>query len=261
MEELARRLFEAELARRGVSFSIDPESGRHLLEKDGYKCRVSLENIARDLDGEDDAGRMARFVDVIMISLSGRKDHWQIDQLYWMLEPNDYEEKADYREAVSKQADRVLAFYDEEAGRMTWVTADMLDKLGLSLEQASAAATGNLGMELASVGVETSDMQGVTLGMVPSYLPFKSSLILAPNLKKVVGEKVGWPLLAVAPVRDFLYLWPAEHLDFAGRVGRVVVREYQNSAYPISTEVFRIDDGGIEAIGAFPVEPPDDSPA
>lgn len=256
MEKLARQLFEAELQRRNVAFSIDEESGRHLLEKDGYKTLVSLENVTRELGQGEDEERMARFVDVIMTSVGERKNHWRIDQLYWVLEPNDYEEKATYRKEISDQVDCVLVHYDADAGRITWVTADMLEALGLSLEQASAAARGNLGVELAAVGVETSDMQGVTLAMLPSYLPFKSSLILAPNLKKVLGEKVGWPLLAVAPVRDFVYLWPAEHLDFAGRVGKVVVREYQTSSYPISTEVFRIDDEGIEAIGAFPVERP-----
>lgn len=256
MDDRARELFEAELQRRGLTFSIDEESGRHLLEKDGYKTLVSLENVARELDQGEDEERMARFVDVIMTSVGPRNDHWRVDQLYWMLEPNDYVEKADFREEISDLVDRVLVHYDAEAGRMTWATASMLEALGVSLAEASTAARGNLGVELAAVGIETSDMQGVTLGMVPSYLPFKSSLILAPNLKKVAGEKIGWPLLAVAPVRDFVYLWPAEHLDFAGRVGKVVVREYQNSSYPISTEVFRIDDEGIVAIGAFPVEAP-----
>jgi uncharacterized protein YtpQ (UPF0354 family) len=256
MEEKARQLFEAELQRRSVDFSIDSESNRYLVEKDGGKLWVCLDNIARELRGEGDEGRMAEFVDAVMVPRGTRKEHWRADQLYWILEPNDYEEKAGYREAISKQADRVLVHYDDDAGLISWVTPDMLNKLGLSEQEASAVATGNMGMELAAASLETSDMQGVTLGFLTSHLPFKASLMLAPNLKKVVGEKVGWPLLAVAPARDFLYLWPAEHGDFAGRVGKVVVREYQNSAYPISTEAFRIDDEGIEAIGAYPVEPP-----
>ena len=257
MDDLARRLFEAELRRRGVSFSIDPECGRHLLKSGGGELRVSLDNIARELDGQEDEGRMARFVDQVIAPTE--EGHWRADQLYWALEPNDYENKPDYREAISDQVDRVLVHYDDEAGLITWVTPDMLEELGISAEQAFTMASGNLGMELAAAEPKTMDMQGVALAMLGTKLPFKAALILAPNLKKVLGEKIGWPLLAVVPVRDFLYLWPAEHLDFAGRVGPVVVREYLNSSYPISTEVFRIDDEGVEAIGAFPVETGEDA--
>jgi hypothetical protein len=38
------------------------------------------------------------------------------------------------------------------------------------------------------------------------------------------------------------------------RMGRVVVNEYNRSGYPITTEVLRISDQGIEAIGEFPKE-------
>lgn len=34
----------------------------------------------------------------------------------------------------------------------------------------------------------------------------------------------------------------------------VVVREFQQAAYPISTEIFEITDAGIQASGAFPTE-------
>jgi hypothetical protein len=89
--------------------------------------------------------------------------------------------------------------------------------------------------------------------MLNTSIPFKSSLILAPNLKEVTGPALGWPLLAVTPDRDFLYLWDSRHTDFAGRVGAVVVREFTESSYPISPEVFEITDDGIKAVGEFPV--------
>jgi hypothetical protein len=57
----------------------------------------------------------------------------------------------------------------------------------------------------------------------------------------------------VIPNRDFLYVWAAQHRDFIHRVGKVVVREFTTSPYPLITEVFEIGDAGIAAIGAFPV--------
>jgi hypothetical protein len=65
---------------------------------------------------------------------------------------------------------------------------------------------------------------------------------------------LGWPLMAVAPDRDFLFLWAARHTDFVGRVGSVVVREYSEASYPISTEVWEITETRIKAVGEFPTE-------
>lgn len=130
-------------------------------------------------------------------------------------------------------------------------TRDLLQSLDLSDSEAEATAFRNLEREMSAATLETSNVDGVALGFISTVLPFKAALILAPNLKKHIAEKVGWPVLAVVPDRDFLYLWAARHSDFAGRVGEVVVREYAKAPYPISTEIFEISDLGVRAIGAF----------
>jgi len=88
----------------------------------------------------------------------------------------------------------------------------------------------------------------VRLGIIETDLAFKTALI-----REVVSPTLGWPLLAVVPDRDFIYLWPAQHWGFIHRVGEVVVGELTTSPYTLSTEAFEIGDAGIEAIGAFPV--------
>jgi hypothetical protein len=55
----------------------------------------------------------------------------------------------------------------------------------------------------------------------------------------------------VVPCRDFIYVL-REKSELVQRIGRVVVREYQSSGYPITTEVLRVSSDGIEAVGAFP---------
>ena len=130
----------------------------------------------------------------------------------------------------------------------------MLDSLSLSEADAVATAFTNLGRALSEASVEFRDIDGVQLGFLSTSLPFKASLILAPNLREVIGAALGWPLMAVVPDRDFLYLWAARHTDFIQRVGSVVVREYSQASYPISTEVYEITDKAIRAIGEFPKE-------
>jgi hypothetical protein len=161
-------------------------------------------------------------------------------------------EKADFRDAISDRVDRVLVHISPNLGGITWVSPEILTKLGVSEVQAGELAFENLSKVLAESSIEYSDIDGVGLGMVNTELPFKTSLIPAPNIRAVASPALGWPLLAVVPDRDFLWLWDSRHTDFAARLGEVVVREFSESPYPISPEVFEISDNGIEAIGEFP---------
>lgn len=246
--------FEDELRRRGFAFSVDAESGRHAVEVGGGRLLVSLENLQRDVASDGDVGRVARFVDAVVASAGEFDTTVSADQLYWCLEPNDYKELADYRVAISDRVDRVLVHLSGDGRLVTWVTPSMLASLGLSEADAGATAFTNLGRALSEASVETQTIDGVQLGFVNTSLPFKASLILAPNLREITEVTLGWPLMAVVPDRDFLYLWASRHTDFVQRVGRVVVREYSQASYPISTEVYAITDKAIRAIGEFPKE-------
>lgn len=246
-----RKLFEDELRRRGLDFSVDAESGRHAIEIGGGQMLVSLDNLQRDVAGDGDMARVSRFVDAIVESAGVTDSELSADQLYWCLEPSDYEERADFRVAISNRVDRALVCLSGDGGLITWVTPDMLESLGLGEEEAGKRAFVNLRRALSEASVTVEDVDGVALGIIGTSLPIKASLILAPNLREVVEPVLGWPLLAVCPDRDFLYLWAARHTDFVHRVGGVVVNEYSQASYPISTEVFEIGDDEIRAIGAF----------
>jgi hypothetical protein len=250
-----RTLFEDELRRRGFSFSIDAESGRHFVKIGDVQSLISLDNLQRDVAGDNDTGRVSRFVDTMIASASAPLVGLSADQLYWCLEPSDHHARADYRVAISDQVDRVLVHLSSDERRITWVTSKMLEVLGLPESDAGTRAFTNLGRALSEASVESQNIDGVQLGFINTSLPFKASLILAPNLREIVEAALGWPLLAVVPDRNFLYLWAARHTEFAGRVGRVVVREYSQSSYQISTEVYEITDQKIRAIGEFSTKP------
>jgi hypothetical protein len=246
-----RTVFEAELRKRGLSFSIDEPSGRHAANVAGGQMLITLDNLQRDYEKDHDPSRVSRFVDAILASATASEDI-SADQLYWCLERNDYEERADYRATVSDKVDRVLVHVSADGGLIRWVDLDLLGCIGISEADAGERAFSNLGRAMIEASLESQEIDGVHLGYLATTLPFKSSLILAPNLKEVIADRLGWPLLAVTPDRDFLYLWAARHTDFIHRVGRVVVNEYERASYPISTEVYELGDAGIRAIGAFP---------
>jgi hypothetical protein len=145
--------------------------------------------------------------------------------------------------------------FDPARGTIIWVTRMMLEEWHISPEEVEAAASSNLAATLAGAAVRHQDIDGVRLASIETPLPFKSAMIVAPNLKQVVSPVLGWPIHAVIPDRNFLYLWGAGHTDFIERVGPVVVDEFTRSPYPVTTEVLEISDDAITAVADFPIPP------
>ncbi len=73
-------------------------------------------------------------------------------------------------------------------------------------------------------------------------------------MKEKVKQDFGFPFYAVIPVRDFCYIFSGKDFDFfSGRIGKVVVDEYKQSGYQITTEILKFTDKGVEAVGQYPV--------
>jgi hypothetical protein len=104
--------------------------------------------------------------------------------------------------------------------------------------------------------VNTTPIDEHTLGMLATdRTAFKAALLFSPHLKEVVAPVLGWPLFAVLPCRDFVYLLNQKDRDLLGRMGHVAAREYDQSGYPLSLEVFEITDQGSRAVFEFQKAP------
>lgn len=125
--------------------------------------------------------------------------------------------------------------------------------MGVSVEEACSAASINQDRLLDGIELETSgDGDRLnTLGMIPVDPPYKASTIFASTFKKLVETKLGWPVLVLLPCRDFVYVI-ADGSPLLDKLGSIVVNEFKTSGYPITTEVLRLSDDGIEALGRFP---------
>lgn len=173
------------------------------------------------------------------------------DGLYWHLEPNDYQDRPDYRASVSPRLDRVLVHADPGGALIRWMTPRALSELGLSADAAAERAWSNLDQAARRAPqVTTGPKDGVTLLSFAAGSPSSASLLLAPALREVVSGVAGWPILAVAPERDLVYLWNARHHDLAARLGPMVIRMHASAHYPLSAELFAISDT-IRAIGSY----------
>lgn len=246
-------IFEAELRKRGVPFEKEGDLS-YRVEVGGWIVSASLENVGRNAERDQDEGVITRFVDhVLAFSASHPPWHEARTLLFWSTEPTTTDFGDSIHFDVSDEVARVLTLTNQDRSKVTWVTPAMCESWGVTIEDACSAASTNQDRLLDGIELETargSDRLD-TLGMIPVHPPYKASTIFAPAFKALVEPMLGWPVLVVLPCRDFVYVI-AEGSSLLDNLGSVVVNEFKNSGYPITTEVLRVSDDGIEAIGRFP---------
>ncbi|WP_394824914.1 hypothetical protein [Pendulispora albinea] len=247
----ATEIFEEELSKRNMAFTIlEPEL--YEIRVHGGTYTVSLQNVAREYEREGDPACIVHFVEQAL--RQSELPAWEDagPRLYWSAEPSDQDFGETLREEITPTVSRVLVLADPHEERIRWLTQRELATWGVDIADLRAAAGQNLDRLLVGKKPEVSLVDGHQLGMIPVESVFKASLVFAPGFKDFVEADIGWPVLAVIPCRDFIYVIAESDKAFLGRLGGVVQREFRESGYPITTEVLRIADDGIRAIGAFP---------
>jgi hypothetical protein len=245
------RWFEAELRRRSIGFTRRRD-GRYDVSAGGVdELVVSLDNLARDVARDGDRGAIARFVDALRLYEDSRT--WEEVRPYVFLaaEPKGLDVGDAVRSSASAEVDLVLAVTDEDERVITFVTQARLEAWNVSREDAEQAAGENLDRLLLGKQPEVKTIEAMRLGMLPVASAFKASLIFAPHFRQFVEPCLGWPVLAVTPCRDFVFVFPAADSALVARTGRLVLEEYEHSGYPITPEVWRVSDAGVQAVGSF----------
>jgi len=254
-----RELFLAELQRQQLCAEEQPD-GSFVIQLGECTLTAHLENLTREFAQSGEESLITQFVRSICETLQMVPPHWgQVrPRLYLAVEPNDHDFGEVCHQHISDQVALVLVYMSESGHNIVWVTPDMLQSWGVSRERAEAYASDNLARLLDTTPLETTQADGHLLGMLATHSPLKASLLFAPNLRAKVEAKLGWPVLAVIPTRDFCYLLPTSAEPLLGAIGQVVLNEYSQRGYPVSTEVFHIDESGPKAVGVFqsPFHPP-----
>lgn len=247
-----RTLFEQEITRRGLTAELK-DDGRYEVSLNGGTYVINLENIERKAGDEaENEAQLRSFLDSALEALAPLPP-WEEAKhgIRFCAEPSDYEFGDTLNVQISDSLCRVLEWIDRDETRITWLSPSHLAQWQQPLEIVEAVAEQNMKELLREGQLHVEHIEPHKLGMFKTDSVFKASLIFAPNLKEEVGDKLGWPLLAVVPCRDFIYLLSRDDAALLGSIGPIVVREFSEQGYPVSTEVFQIDDSGISAIGNF----------
>ena len=244
-------IFEQELSRRRIAF-VRQDEDTYRIRLEGSEVTASLANLRRNVARDKDPQLITRFVDKVLEAFVSERPDWKVASklLLWAAAPSDHDFGATVREAVTDEVSRVLTLTDADHSRIAWVISEMCDEWGVTVDEAAAAGFRNQDGLLRGVELEVSEAAGSKLGMIPLDSPYKGSVIFAKSFKRLVEAALGWPVLVVLPCRDFIYVI-SDNSPLVGRMGSVVLKEFRSSGYPITTEVLRVSDEGIRAIGSF----------
>lgn len=252
-------LFEAELQRRGLSyFAIDAGLYEINLPRDdgddaGWVITANIENLTRDVLRDNDRGAIRNFAN--HIRPPNPTAPWPEAQpgLRLQVEPNDYLFGDTIHHPLTPQVDVVLVHTDEAERGIRWIETRDLAAWNVAEPVVQDIASQNLDRLLETTPIAMLDGGTFSYAYFDSDSPFKASLLLAPSLRQSIEPKLGWPVLAVAPCRDFVYLVRASDEDKLSGLGGIVNNEYTTSGHPVTTEVWKISDAGIKATGMFEV--------
>lgn len=247
--------FVAALRERGWSFE-QLDDGIYLVELGGRVLTLSSRNIRAEVLRDGDDGVIGRFLDDV--ARTGQPlPPWPAAMagLFPMIDSIDVQLTPEaVMRPLSEQARVVLVHHVQDTGTLRFVRASDLAAWGVTADEAWQHAEQSFRTIVAATRVELREAGGSLIGMLHAHEPYKASMILSPGLKGQIPAELGWPVYAVAPARDFVFLFRKDDEGILARLGAVVTREFRASGYPVSTEVWELSDAGVRAVGAFPQE-------
>lgn len=241
-------VFKKLIEEKGLTIEgIDEDDIIHL--SDGAK--VSLDNLRKEYEQVKEDYCIENFVEAITSSYDMPGWDEAKPNIFPSLFPSDFDFSDHVNFPVTDEFNMIYV-YDTPINKI-WISEEQLTAWGIDNETLVKAAYENLDRVLDTATLEIEMVDDKKLGFFSlEDETMKSVLLLAKNLKAKVSKEIGWPIIAVIPVRDFCYIFAESDFDFfAQRIGDAVMNEYQDSAYPITLELLQRGDEGIKAVGRF----------
>ncbi|QDU54078.1 hypothetical protein [Aeoliella mucimassa] len=250
-------VFLFELDKRGLKYTKTQDDLYEVLVS-GEKLTICLDNIRRNYLRDGDEEAVSCFLDNCLRGHELRSGAWEEISacVRYSLEPSDYELGFDghVTESINEKLTQVYVTVSPDEGVVVWVNDSDLESWGVTREQVIEQAEENMAAIVADTVVEVREANGFRIGMLSTKeSTFKASLVLSQKFRDLVAPSLGWPVYVVVPCRDFVYVVPNDCKGLLGSLGATVLREFNESGYPITTDILQISDQGITAIGTYAV--------
>jgi len=251
-EDVVFNTFKTQLESKGLTIDSIDKDGFILVNIEESELKVSLDNVRRNYERDNDESYITDLVNTI-VSHSVKKEDWENikDKIYVQFFPNDFEFENLVYEKVTNEFSKV--FMVNTNNNFSFISDDDLIDWNLDLEELKKQVDLNLDAFSDKVKIEIEDVENHKLGMIDiEEVWLKSACLFSSKIKDLVQNNIGFPFYAVIPVRDFCYIFGEQDFEyFSERLGSVVVDEYEKSGYPITTEILKFSENGVQAMGKY----------
>lgn len=248
--------FKSQIEKHGMRIDSVDETELIYISQGETTLKVSLDNVRKNYERDKDTSHISDLVQTLVSYSIDLPSKWTDvkNDIYISLFPNDYEFNDFLHDKITDEFSKVYVHSGQD--KLTWITADDLKKWNITVADLDKQANTNADKLLSVTPISFDTIENRKLGLIEvEHTSLKAALLFAPTMKEKVKKDFGFPFYEVIPVRDFCYIFSEKDFDFfSNRIGQVVVDEYKKSGYPITTEILKFTDKGVEAVGQYPVE-------
>ena len=248
--------FKSQIERKGMKINSVDETGLIFISQGDLTLKISLDNTRRNYERDKDESHISDLVETLVsYSIKIPSDWKEVkDEIFISLFPSDHDFENFLHVEITDEFSKVYVYSGQ--GKLTWISKYYLQKWEVTEDELDKQANINADKLLEKTPITSDTIENRKLGLIEVERTFlKGALLFAPTMKEKVKRDFGFPFYAVIPVRDFCYIFSEKDFDFfSTRIGKVVVDEYKKSGYPITTEILKFTDSGVQAVGQYPVE-------
>ena len=247
--------FKSQIESKGMKIDSVDETGLVYISKGEMSLEISLENVRRNYERDKDESHISDLVQTIVSNSIETPANWEDikENVFISLFPNDHDFQDILHVKITDECSKVYVYAKED--QLTWIGKDDLRKWNITEVELDFQANSNADNLLKATLITFEIIENRKLGIIASdNTTLKAALLFAPTMKEKIMSDIGFPFYAVIPVRDFCYIFSeSDFRFFSTRIGEVVTDEYKKSGYPITTEILKFTDKGVEAVGKYPI--------
>jgi hypothetical protein len=247
--------FRSQIEKQGMKIDSVDETGMIYISQGELTLKISLDNVRRNYERDKDKTHISDLVRTLTSYSIEVPANWSEakSDIYISLFPNDNDFKDFVHQQITEDFGKVYVHSGQD--KLTWITNEDLKKWNITESELDLQANLNAERLLAVTEITLDTIENRKLGLIEvEDETLKGALLFAPSMKEKVKINFGFPFYAVIPVRDFCYIFSENDFEFfSNKVGAVVVEEFKNSGYPITTEILKFTDNGVEAVGKYPI--------
>jgi hypothetical protein len=198
-----------------------------------------------------DALRMGRFFALLALTLCAAGAFAQQDQASWhlLIEPQFMHPEVSMPISGAKSTALVAGYVDAD-GMPQYFSKKDWDAQKLNWDTFRVRAAQNATEKKFHAELVRDSHKVVQYAAITSEDPLAATMILSPDFLKKFKDIFGPSVLVAVPDRYTVFVFPELASDYQN-YAPMILREYHDSDYPVSLEVFEISSAGIKAIGAF----------